>query len=198
MIIEKPDLFVKLQNSYLLQNILIEEFNLFGIRNSNNMSEDIWNDILGLFTKLGKVYTWLGTTDPGVKATMQGKADGAAHLCIGFHKDIWQIGIHGKHNPNYAHTALIQTGNKVKIWRDKNKNFVNDEPTYEEGWYGINWHRASKWQNSPTIGNYSAGCQVTQDIDDFEFALDIILKSDKIGNNPDAKISYMLYENEIK
>jgi hypothetical protein len=192
MIIKNPELFMKLRSYYITNNLPFSEINIFGIRYEQNQKNDIWNDILGIWT-YNNCYCWDGTTDPGKHAT-ETKDIGAAHLCLGFHKEIWQIGIHKKSNPNFAHTALVQTGNKVKIWRDKNKNYINDDNFADEDYFGINFHRASKYQDVLTIGNYSAGCQVTRNIKDFEFAITLITNTQQYKNNNNFKFSYMLFD----
>lgn len=195
MIIKRLEWLNFLKDSCLEQNYLIDEVNLFGIRFENDQNKDIWNDILGIWTK-HNVYCWPGTTDPGKHATEEQKG-GAAHLCLGYHKDIWMKGIHAESNPNFAHLALRQLGNAVKIWRDVNRNYENDENIYEEGYFGINWHRASKLNNVPVIGNYAAGCQVTLDVKDFEFALNLILNTEKFKKDHNCKFSYMLFSHEV-
>jgi len=194
MIYKKPELLNKFRNYYNKYDIQIEEANLFGIRFEEDQKKDIWNDILGIWTQ-HNVYCWTGTTDPGKHAT-ETSSIGVAHLCYGYHKDIWQKGIHGSNNPNFAHPALIQTGNKICIWRDENKNYENDEGRYIEGYFGINWHRASKIHDVPTIGNYSAGCQVTLNSQDFEFGLNLIFNTNKFKENNNCKFSYALFNHK--
>jgi hypothetical protein len=192
MIIKKPELINKLRLKYKELSISIEEINIFGIRFEENQNQDIWNDILGIWTQ-HNVYCWSGTTDPGRHAT-ETKEGGSAHLCLGYHKDIWQTGTHCKDNPNFAHAALVQTGNECRIWRDVNKDYEDNDNKIEIGYFGINFHRASKLQNVSNIGLYGAGCQVTQDIKDFEFALNLILNTEKFKSNQKCCFSYMLFD----
>jgi len=192
MIEKHPELEAILKSKYSSLNIPLDEINIFGIRYDMNQEDDVWNDKLGIMTA-NNIYLWIGTTDPGKKATKTSEK-GAAHLCLGYHKNIWQVGIHGTHNPNFAHNALVQTGNKVKIWRDKNKDFKENDGFYDEGYFGINFHRASKVENVLYIGPFSAGCQVTQDVKDFEFAMNLIMNSEKYKNNNKCCFSYMLFD----
>jgi hypothetical protein len=194
MVYKKPELLLKFQNYYNQNNIEIEEINIFGVRYEVNQHLDLWNDLLGIWT-VHNVYCWTGTTDPGKHATETSKK-GAAHLCSGYHKNIWMVGIHAQNNPKFAHQALRQLGNKVKIWRDINHNYENDEKIYEYDYLGINWHRASKYNNLLEIGPYSEGCQVTRNIDDFKFGMNLILNSKKYKENEKCKFSYMLFEHE--
>lgn len=194
MVVKKPELLNKFREYYNKSNILIEEANLFGIRFPEDQDKDIWNDILGIWTQ-HQVYCWPGTTDPGKHST-ETKEQGTAHLCLGYHKDIWQVGVHGKHNPNFAHPALVQTGNKVWIWRDKNKNYEDDDFAQEEGYFGIDWHRASRVKDVPVIGPYSEGCQVSLNIQDYEFGFNLILNTEKFKQDHECKWSYMLWKHE--
>lgn len=56
---------------------------------------------------------------------IQDECNGAAHLCIGHHPNIWIIDIHAKGSPA-AHRALCQYGNAVKIWRGVDKDGVRN------------------------------------------------------------------------
>jgi hypothetical protein len=194
MIYKKPELLNQFRTYYIKNNYLIEEANIFGIRYAVNQHLDLWNDLLGIWTA-NNCYVWSGTTDPS-KYFTENKEGGAAHLFFGFHKNIWQAGIHAQSIPSFAHPALVQTGNAVKIWRDVNKDYDFDLGTdkVETGYFGINFHRASKVNNVETIGQYSAGCQVTRDIKDFEFALNLLLNTDKFKKNKKCTFSYMLFD----
>ena len=59
----------------------------------------------------------------------------------------------------------------VKVYRDKNTNGVYDfdEATIQEGLFGINIHRATKYagRTSTNIDKWSAGCQVIASNDDW-------------------------------
>jgi len=195
MIVKRPELLSKLRMAYDARNFQIDEVNIFGIRFPEAQDQDIWNDILGIWTD-HNIYCWQGTTDPGRHAT-ENKEGGAAHLCLGYHKDIWQIGIHGASIPAFAHPALVQTGNVCRIWRDVNKDYEDNDNKIETGYFGINFHRASKINNVETIGFYGAGCQVTQDIQDFEFVLNLLLNTAKFKMNKKCCFSYTLFDKSI-
>lgn len=73
----------------------------------------------------------------------------------------------GLHRGQYE--ALVQRGNEVCVWRDRNADNVHDYGQNEEcGYFGINIHRASRIVASQSVDQYSAGCQVIQDPDEFE------------------------------
>lgn len=136
-----------------------EKINLFGISDKDNQQADEFNDVLGCEYN-GQIYLSQGTTDPGWNATVK-KDGGAAHVCDGFHKNIWTLGVIAPGKP-FEHECFTQYGDKVKIWRDINRDGIweKGEPFFS-GYFGICRHRAS---NSPVehIGPYSEGCQVHQ------------------------------------
>lgn len=190
MIIHRPDLielFHILQNKYGMER---KEFNLFGVRCPVQADKDLYKDYLGIETGT-TLMLWPGTTDPGIQATEQ-KEGGAAHLALGLQKNIWRVGIHAS-GTGFAHQALVQTGTgSVKIWRDENRDYQQQagEKT-EDGWFGINFHRSALTPEEH-IGPYSWGCQVTQDIKDFNVVINIILKSESYQKNNQMDISYLL------
>jgi hypothetical protein len=175
----------ELKQAYEKQGGEWELFNIFGIRTEEEQEEDIFNDFIGVATD-SVILIFPGTTDPGWKATEEHEG-GAAHLCLGFHQDIWMIGIHAKSTP-FAHEAFRQIGNKVKIWRDANRDgtYEGGEPI-QTGYFGINLHRASI-HGSELIGPYGEGCQVLKNPDDLKTILDMAKVSGL------RKFSYMLFD----
>jgi hypothetical protein len=171
------------------------EVNIFGIRDEDNQGKDLFNDIIGIATdETIKLYT--GTTDPGAWWTRNpvtaAGVTGAAHLCEGFHREAWRVGIHSSKTP-FAHEALVQTGNSVKVWRDVNKDFVRqgNEPV-QSGYFGINIHRAGI-DDPKYIGKYSAGCQVIQDHKQFlEFMAIVKATENYKRNRASARFSYFI------
>ena len=154
--------------------------NIFGIRDDENVS-DTFNDLVCVLYKVdGKwvLKKYNATTDPGLyyrKKLLN--PNGTAILQDGYYRSTWQIGLHrGKY------TALVQR-KPVKLWRDGNKDNVLDRKgkTYDE-LAGINIHHASAISTSSSIGQYSAGCQVIANINDWNEFISIVLKSaDKFG-----------------
>lgn len=171
------------------------EVNLFGLRNEADQQSDLFNDFIGVCAG-DAVRIYAGTTDPGAWWTKNpitaAGATGAAHLCEGFHKNAWRVGVHAQGTP-FAHEALVQTGYKVKIWRDVDKDYeMGEKDLVQEGYFGINIHRAGL--NDPTkIGKYSAGCQVVRHHKDFEELLEIVKASETFKKNKaGARFSYLL------
>tara|TARA_R110001592_G_scaffold336010_2_gene621092 strand:- start:3635 stop:4243 length:609 start_codon:yes stop_codon:yes gene_type:complete len=106
------------------------------------------------------------TTDPGddwMDNPMNRK--GTAILVPGQYRGSHKLRLHqGKY------LALGQQ-KPVKVYRDKNTNGVYDfdEATIQEGLFGINIHRATKYagRTSTNIDKWSAGCQVIASNDDW-------------------------------
>jgi hypothetical protein len=170
------------------------EVNIFGIRNEELQMQDVFNDYIGVVTD-NTFNCFTATTDPGAWWTKHGGANvdatGVAHLCTGNHKDAYIVGNH------YNYEAMVQQGNTVSIWRDKNKNFINDDKCFESGFFGIDIHRASLYSVTDKIGKWSAGCQVIQSNTDFELFMALIKNSDTFGENEFAKFNYFLLDKEM-
>lgn len=184
----------KLKDLYMKKGAPWDVFNLFGIRFEENQKKDVFNDYIGFATDLA--INWFpGTTDPGREATEK-KEGGAAHLCLGYHKNLWEIGMHPRtlteQNKAFRHKAFVQAS-PCLIWRDKDRDGVKDagDPVVR-GIFGINLHRASI-KGSALIGPYSYGCQVCQ----LPGSLDILLhNAEKSGLK---LFSYMLLDkSEVK
>ena len=149
--------------------------NIIGVRtpdDSANKFNDhmyvVYKDEHGWVTR-----TWHCTTDPGTywrEHPMNVK--GTAILKEGQYRGAYKI---GKHRGKYA--ALVQTGGRVTVWRDNDKNDVLDmEPgTEDSGYHGINLHKAGS--NSTSVDKWSAGCQVWANADDFACFMAIVEKS---------------------
>ena len=149
--------------------------NIIGVRtpdDSANKFNDhmhvVYKDEHGWVTR-----TWQCTTDPGVywrehPMNVNGTAILMADQFRGSHK----IGLHrGKY------TALVQTGGRVRVYRDDNKDEVldMDPATEQDGYFGINIHKAGS--HSTEVDKWSAGCQVFANADDFECFMNIVKKS---------------------
>lgn len=178
----------ELRNIYKSKKYQIAEINLIGIRNNKDQEKDVFNDNFLIWdSELDEVLELECTTDPGVFYTKNPlNRKGCAHLMPGFYKGAYQV---GKHR---GYTALVQTGAKVRVWRDKNKNFLQDDNIEEYGYFGINIHKQSFLRDK--ILKASAGCQVIKDPKDFDILMTIILNSDTYKKNKRAKFNYLLIE----
>lgn len=160
--------------------------NIIGIRaNNNNIVTNLFDDILVVIYNDGKgqlvrkLYNI--TTEPGLyyvtKKLLNSK--GTAILVPGQYRGCWQLGLHqGKY------TALVQK-KTVKVYRDGNMNmkYDLDPKTIEQGLFGINIHRASENKVNQNIDKYSAGCQVFNNITDYNEFISICKKQENIYGN---------------
>lgn len=178
-----------IKDLYLKNGIQPTNFNLFGIRNSEDQNKDFFNDYIGFFTDIDSdIALYRGTTDPGIYWTLNAEINkGAAHLCVGYHENIWVI---DKHKGLYTALCNRWNCNKTKVWRDLNKDtgFDIKIDKIESGRFGINLHRADALHKLNYIGRYSAGCQVIQSANNF----DIIIEKAKLSGL--KKFSYFLFD----
>lgn len=133
------------------------------------------------------------TTDPGEKYLVHPlNKKGTAILVPNQYRGVYKIDTHARHNTKFAHEALCQRGNTVKVWRDGNRDKIldHDPETLDEGWFGINIHR-SKTGEADYVGSYSAGCQVFKNGTDFRLFLDAVKRSAKLYGN---SFTYTLLE----
>ena len=117
--------------------------------------------------------------------------NGVAILKPGQYRGSHRVGLHqGKYE------ALTQA-KPLKVYRDNNRDDKYDliESNVHEGIYGINIHRATKWEGkkSTQIDKWSAGCQVIAANDDFKLFMEIIKKGAGIWGN---SFSYTLIESK--
>lgn len=149
--------------------------NIIGVRtpddNANKFNDHmyvVYKDEHGWVTR-----TWHCTTDPGVywrEHPMNVK--GTAILVPGQYRGSHKIGLHrGKYK------ALVQTGGRVCVYRDNNKDDIldMDPATEQDGYFGINLHKAGS--HSTEVDKWSAGCQVWANADDFAAFMAIVEKS---------------------
>lgn len=139
------------------------DLNIIGVRNPEN-TPNIFDDELHVVYKIAGMWKWRKykiTTDAGktylekdnTAILVHNRQYRGSHI-IGLHRDTYK--------------ALVQRGSEVAVWRDSNKDGKADYEGLEHlGYFGINIHRASAQKESKTIENYSAGCQVFADPDDF-------------------------------
>jgi len=173
---------------YLEHGAEWQKVNVFGIRDEQNMNQDLFNDFICIATT-DEVHLFKGTCDPSVYWTQVGGAakdkKGVAHICYGYHKNVYREGWH------FNQYALVQRAGKIKIWRDGNNNFRKDNSDIiQTGYFGVNIHTTSGEPSK--IGMWSAGCQVIQRKKDFAKFMQIIKVSGQ------KKFSYFLFsKNQI-
>lgn len=171
-VLRLEELYIK----YGAKDYDIEDCNLVGVRNPEGRKEDIWNDVLIFYYRPErKLYLDLGTTDPGkyyIDNPM--RRDGAAHLAEIFQKHIWSIGKHGRMGTRGRHTAFVQGGRAVSLWRDTNKDYkITQSDVYIEVSYGNGINMHSTYNDTDSIGKSSAGCQVWKDMNSLQKIINI-------------------------
>ena len=171
--------------------------NIVGVRNSetNNIVTNKFDDCLTVSYSINgenKFHCFDATTDPGThwEQNILNK-DGVAILVPGQYRGSHKIGLHaGKYE------ALRQQ-KPLKVYRDKNKDGIYDmvAENIHEGIYGINIHRATKWEGkkSTQIDKWSAGCQVIAANDDFKLFMELVNESSKLYGN---SFTYTLIESK--
>lgn len=139
--------------------------NIIGIRSKEAKSNKFDDTMLLIYKNKKKeweVQSSVITTDPGEKYLVHPmNKKGTAILVPNQYRGVYKVDIHARHNSKFAHEALCQRGNVLKVWRDGNRDKIldHDAETIDEGWFGINIHR-SKVGEASYVGSYSAGCQV--------------------------------------
>ena len=162
--------------------------NIVGVRNGETGTEvtNKFDDFLTLSYKVDGEWNYHcfdATTDPGkhwVENIM--REEGVAVLKENQYRGSHKIGLHqGKYE------ALRQQ-KPVQVYRDNDLDGNYDllEENIQEGIFGINIHRATKWEGkkSTQIDKWSAGCQVIAANDDFRLFMEICNKAkDTWGNS---------------
>ena len=162
--------------------------NIVGVRNGETGTEvtNKFDDFLTLSYKIDGEWNYHcfdATTDPGkhwVENIM--REEGVAVLKENQYRGSHKIGLHqGKYE------ALRQQ-KPVQVYRDNDLDGNYDllEENIQEGIFGINIHRATKYEGrkSTQIDKWSAGCQVIAANDDFRLFMEICNKAkDTWGNS---------------
>ncbi|MBN8693509.1 MAG: hypothetical protein J0L69_09950 [Bacteroidetes bacterium] len=130
------------------------------------------------------------TTDPGVyyQSVRLLNVKGCAVMKPGQYVNCYQLGKHKKAD----HKALVQTGGKITVYRDNDRDGIAENLGVEEtGFFGCNIHGAKKITKTDKIGAYSAGCQVFEDWYQKEEFIGICEQFKNTGGN---KFTYTLIE----
>lgn len=174
---------VNIQKEYKPYNLNIVGFrNIFGRPN-------YFEDTIAVYYQEEGEWVWEcfeATTRPGFHFLLNPLNEkGTAILVAGQYKDSYMLGLHKK-----SYEALIQKM-PVKVYRDNNKNLMYDldQRTVEEGFFGINIHKASL--GAKLVGPDSAGCQVIKNSKDYQKFISLCRKASGFWGN---KFTYTLVE----
>ena len=125
------------------------------------------------------------TTQPGITSLKTPvNAKGCAILVPGQYRGCWKIGLHkGKYE------ALTQD-KPVSVYRDINRDnyYDYDKSKIDRGMFGINIHKAGA--NSVQVDNWSAGCQVFANANQFKLFMDLCHK--QVINGFGSNFTYTL------
>jgi len=163
--------------------------NYVGIRDISGVGT--FNDTFVVFYKYKGQWTSfvrMGTTDPGTYYLENPlNVEGTAILKAGQHRGVWTL---GKHQGKYP--ALVQA-KEVTVIRDFDRDAELDVNNGKEdtGFFGINHHRANSAKESQIVGKWSAGCQVTQNPDEYDIFIELCRKSAEYWG---STLSYTLLE----
>ena len=170
--------------------------NIIGIRNSSHDPDKFDDTMLVIYRNEDKEWEVLNyeiTTEPGPRILRKPiNPKGTAILVPDQYRGTYIIGTHGG---SFRHTALVQRGGKVKVWRDNNKDsrLDTENVNVDEGMFGINIHRHSRPNEKEYVNGSSAGCQVFKDSKEFsEFLYTCNKSADTYGNS----FTYTLLEEE--
>lgn len=168
--------------------------NIIGVRSVPHDPDKFNDTIIVVYRNEDKEWEVLSyevTTEPGPKILRKPiNSKGTAILVPDQYRGAYKVGIHGG---SYRHTALIQRGGKVKVWRDNNLDSKIDtaDMKIDEGMFGINIHRHSRPNEKEYVNGSSAGCQVFKNSKEFAEFLDVCNKSADIFGN---SFTYTLIE----
>jgi len=159
------------------------ELNLIGFRNTNGIFNK-WDDFLGAFWFEGKTSYFKifpGTTIPGRYYLIDRlvNPNGCAVVLPGQYLEAYELGLH-----KGVQEAFVQRG-KIRYFRDNNKNSIIEQTgEVTEGIVGLNIHTTRGI--FPFVNKHSAGCQVFQDPQQFEWVLALAREhADRYGNKFD-------------
>jgi hypothetical protein len=153
------------------------DLNLVGIRNSDSRANefDNWLTVFYWFDGIWNLFAFPATTDPGTFYRENPiNVRGTAIMKPGQYRRAYMVGRHK------GYKALQQSG-PITVYRDNNKNDELDATGNEEdqGLHAVNIHRANRERASTRVEKWSAGCQVMQDPDHFDFFMTLCERSSK-------------------
>jgi hypothetical protein len=159
------------------------ELNLVGVRSDSTVANTFNDELYVMYKDENKkwhVHYYKITTDPGTYwLENPSSPKGTAILAEGSYVSAYAIGLHrGKYK------ALVQV-KPVTVFRDYDRSAILDfnNGTKDTGLFGINIHHALSTGRTKYIDKFSAGCQVFQDIDDFNEFMNLCEKHAALYGN---------------
>jgi hypothetical protein len=167
------------------------DLNLVGIRNSSSSANqfDDWLCAFYWFDGIWNLFAFPGTTDPGTYYRENPlNIRGTAIMKPGQYRRAYKVGRHK------GYKALQQVGS-ITVYRDNNRDRELDTTgnSEQQGLHAINIHRANRVRASTRVEKWSAGCQVMQDPDHFDFFMTLCERgAQKFANS----FTYTLLESD--
>lgn len=146
-----------------------DNIHIIGIRAKTEINNEFC-DRLYCFHGDDLVVTGVGTTVPGRPYLLKPmNPKGCAVLKEGQYGNCWTPGLHN------GYKALIQSA-PITVYRDANRDTIIDEKpgTEDTGLFQVDIHHAGQNFVAKFIDNFSAGCQVWQNIADFNQMMNYI------------------------
>ena len=177
------------KNHRVFRNPNGHDLNLVGIRNTDARANqfDDWLTVFYWYDDVWNLFAFPATTDPGRYYREQPlNVKGTAIMKPGQYRRAYMV---GKHK---GYKAMQQIG-PITVYRDNNMDEELDTSGVSEdtGLHAVNIHRASRVRASTQVDKWSAGCQVMQDPDHFDFFMTLCDRgAAKFGN----KFTYTLLE----
>jgi len=190
LIVEKLKSAFKKKNYAFFDNNKVYNVNVRECRSKQTKANEFDDCLFLIYRDDDKdwiVHSYQITTDIGIRYLKTPiNEDGAAILVPGQYRGVYSV---ARHRGKYE--ALCQKNGKVKVWRDDDRDKIldMDDSTIQEGYYGINIHRAAATGEMEYVNGYSAGCQVFKAARDFNEFMALIKLSAKKYNN---KFTYTL------
>ncbi len=159
------------------------ELNIVGLRSKNTIPNR-FDDEIHVFYKVSPLkwnyHVFKATTDPGTFWLENPLSpQGTAILAQGQYVDAYEIGMH-----KGEYEALVQK-RPVTVIRDYERkaylDFMNGKK--DTGLFGIDIHRALAQGTTLYVDKFSAGCQVFQNADDFDFFMNLCRNHTELYGN---------------
>lgn len=153
------------------------KLNIIGVRKAGKLISNKFDDVLILYWKFdGNEYTkyYTITTDPGAIFDSLDKYDskGIAIMKEGHYSQVYKIGLH------HGQYEAMHQARSISFYREKwpytNKYYKFDPATEIYATIGANIHRANPLHKSSMVNNWSEGCQVFADPNEFSEFMNIV------------------------
>jgi len=159
------------------------ELNIVGLR-AKDTKPNTFQDEIHVFYKetatKWNYHVYKATTDPGTFWLKNPAApQGTAILMEGQYKNCYGLGIH-----HGEYLALVQV-RPITVYRDYDRTEMIQlkDATKQTGMFGINIHHAKSKGTTKYIDNYSAGCQVFANAEDFAEFIQLCQKHKSLYGN---------------